>query len=414
MPAERRLSTTSSTLPYLARASARRKTVLSTRFCRRSRTFGARSSGFTLSRPGLRNTWLSRVTETLTASSLSASGSAFGLRATGRSMFAPLLSIGVITMKIISTTSITSTIGVTLMSATGGGAAFNFILVSPEWIPWSRPDFPTARLRAPCYRQRSRRRGSPINSLVTCSCLLTRAGFCFGALHEVVEEFRAGVTHLHVERIHAAGEVVVHPDRGHRDEQTDSGGDEGFGSTAGDRADTGGLLSGHRLERVDDADDGSEQTDERRGGTDGGQSADAALQFGVHDGFRAVESAAGSFDFLTGNLRSTLMRLKLLKTGNHDLSEVALLVTVGNLDGFIELAFAQSACHSRRKLAALFAGRVKGHNTVDHDADRPCGHQEHNDDDRFGQTTHLFPEVAEIPSRRSGFLQQHERPNLHL
>jgi hypothetical protein len=38
----------------------------------------------------------------------------------------PLESIGVMTMKMISMTSITSTIGVTLMSATGGGALYFF------------------------------------------------------------------------------------------------------------------------------------------------------------------------------------------------------------------------------------------------------------------------------------------------
>ena len=43
----------------------------------------------------------------------------------------PLVNMGVMTMKMISSTSITSTMGVTLMSDTGGGAFFFFIDLTP-------------------------------------------------------------------------------------------------------------------------------------------------------------------------------------------------------------------------------------------------------------------------------------------
>ena len=57
----------------------------------------------------------------------------------------------------------------------------------------------------------------------------------------------------------------------------------------GDRGQTGGLLSRNARERVDDADHRSEQSDEGGRGTDGREAADAALQFGVHDGFSTIQ-----------------------------------------------------------------------------------------------------------------------------
>ena len=96
-------------------------------------------------------------------------------------------------------------------------------------------------------------------------------------------------------------EVVEHPDGGNGHEQTDGGGDQRFRNTGRHRAETGRLFGRDAFERVDDADDGAEQSDERSGRTDGRQAADAALQFGVNDGFGTVESALGSFDLFTRN-----------------------------------------------------------------------------------------------------------------
>ena len=139
------------------------------------------------------------------------------------------------------------------------------------------------------------------------------------------------------------------------------------------------------LERVDDADDRSEQSDERGRRTDGRQTADAALQFGVHDGFGAFQSALGSFDLFTGNFGADLVRLEFLQTGHHDLRQVALLVTVGDLDRFVQLAFAQRAGHGRSELPRLLTRGAVGHQAVDHDADRLGRHDEQADDDAPGQ-----------------------------
>ena len=53
---------------------------------------------------------------------------AIGFLVLTKSTLTPLDNMGVMTMKMISSTSITSTMGVTLMSATGGGAlCFNCV-----------------------------------------------------------------------------------------------------------------------------------------------------------------------------------------------------------------------------------------------------------------------------------------------
>ena len=122
-----------------------------------------------------------------------------------------------------------------------------------------------------------------------------------------------------------------------------------------------------------------------RGGTDGRQAADAALQFGVHDGFGAFESALGSFDLFTRNFGAQLMSLEFLQTGHDNLGQMALVVAVGNLDGFVQLAFAQRAGNGRSELARLLARAVIGDQAVDHDADGPGRHEEQNDDDGFGR-----------------------------
>src|SRR5580700_4775319 len=77
-------------------------------------------------------------------------------------------------------------------------------------------------------------------SLTVAALLLAFAGCAaLAALQEVVDQLGTGVTHFHVERLDPAGEIVVRPHRRHSHKQTDSGSDESFGNTAGDRAQAG-------------------------------------------------------------------------------------------------------------------------------------------------------------------------------
>src|SRR5690348_3407301 len=85
--------------------------------------------------------------------------------------------------------------------------------------------------------------------------LLAGAGAALRPLQEVVDQFGTGVAHLDVEGFNLVGEIVEGPDGGQGDEQTDSGGHQGFRNTAGDGAEAGRLFRRNALERVDDADD---------------------------------------------------------------------------------------------------------------------------------------------------------------
>src|SRR5579871_2232240 len=163
--------------------------------------------------------------------------------------------MGVMTMKMMSSTSITSTMGVTLM--------LELTLL------------PSLRIASAISSNSSR---LPLPADLT-------------ALQEIVDQLARAVVHFHVESFHLAGEVVEHHDRRNRHEQSDSRGHQGFRNAARDRAQTGGLLAGNFLEGVQNADHGAEQSHEGGRRSDGGQSAQAALQLGVNDGFGTLQGA---------------------------------------------------------------------------------------------------------------------------
>src|ERR1017187_6900622 len=92
-------------------------------------------------------------------------------------------------------------------------------------------------------------------------------------LDEVVHQFAGAVVHLDVERLHPVGEVVERHDGGDGDEQAESRRYQRFRNAAGDRADARGLLGRDAVEGVQNADHGAEQANERRGGSDGRETA---------------------------------------------------------------------------------------------------------------------------------------------
>ena len=111
------------------------------------------------------------------------------------------------TMKMISSTSMTSTIGVTLMSDNGRRGSFHFHSLLTPVLDW-RERF-THRRTAPSNSTQ----GSRLIADFTCWPRLLRP------LEEIVDQLRARVAHFHVERLNAVGEVVEHPDGRDSDEQ---------------------------------------------------------------------------------------------------------------------------------------------------------------------------------------------------
>src|SRR5438270_10551319 len=214
------------------------------------------------------------------ASSLSASCISRGLFVWGISTETPFWSIGVMTMKMISSTSMTSTMGVTLM-------------LELTFLPSSRLASDMSEYPSECLKSSSapsRTKGRNLRRFRLLAAAL---------LEEEVDEFGGRVVHLDVEGFDLIGEVVEHHDGGDGYEESDGRGHEGFRNTACDSRETGCLLGGDLFEGVQDAGDRSEEADERGGGADGGKTTKSALQFGVGDGFGALEGTPGSFDLLT-------------------------------------------------------------------------------------------------------------------
>ncbi len=110
------------------------------------------------------------------------------------------------------------------------------------------------------------------------------------------------------------------------------------------------------------------------------------------------------FDLLARDVGGIAVGLELLQAGDHDLGQVALLVALGDFDGFVDLAFTQRAGNGGSKRARLLAGRAEGHGAIDHHANRPARHDEQNEDNDLGQNSHLFPEGDGIPTHL-GFLE---------
>src|ERR1051325_1239599 len=133
--------------------------------------------------------------------------------------------MGVMSIMMISSTSMTSTSGVTLMS---------------DLTPPLAPPRSIAIGKSPNGDWRLRR-----------------------LLDEVVDQLRRGVVHFDVEVLDPTGQVVVEPDRWNRDDEAQGGLDERFSNTGRHRADTTRSAGRDALEGRDDADDRAEESDER-------------------------------------------------------------------------------------------------------------------------------------------------------
>src|SRR5271165_2349289 len=363
------------------------KTRLSALLARRSFTFCVSWSGSTRSVP--KKILPSRMTAISRASSLSASGMGSGLLTLAMSTLTPFCSIGVMTMKMISSTSITSTIGVTLMLEFTLDPSSRFASAIGSTSPFHR------------------------NSAVYGYAGLRLPADSSATLQEVVNQLARAVVHFHVECFHLAGEVVEHHDGRNRHEQSDGGGHQRFRNTACDRAQTGGLLRRNLLERIQNADHRSQQPDEGCRRTDRRQTAQAALQLGVGDGFGALQGTLRGFNLFAWNVGRFAVRPEFLQAGRDDLRQVALLIALGNLDGFVDLAFAQRAGHGGCESARLFAGGAERHRAVNHHADRPSGHDEQNQHNDLRQDSHLFPEGDRVPSH-GAFLEHKDGDRGHV
>src|SRR4029077_18302420 len=116
----------------------------------------------------------------------------------------------------------------------------------------------------------------------------------------------------------------------------DGGRNQRFRDTAGDCSQSGGLGVIDADEGVQNAHHRSEQSHEGSGRSDGGESAQSALEFGVNNGFGAFQSALGGFNgFARDCARRILVSVEFHQAGGNNLGQVALLIALGNFDGFV-------------------------------------------------------------------------------
>src|SRR5579875_179894 len=301
---------------------------------------------------------------------------------TGRSTFTLLLSMGVTTMKMIKRTSITSTMGVTLMSELTFLPSSRFaiaIMFAPYWTWFSGLASHGSRRSCAGWKQTLRTRR-------------THHGLAVRLFDEVVHQFRRAVVHLDVERLNLVPEVVEEHHGRDGDEQTERGCYESFRNTAGHSADTGCLGARDRTEGVQNADHGAEQADKGGRGADGGQTAEALLQLRMNNSFRTLKRALGALHLLFGDGATRTEGTKLSETGGDNLGEVRLLALVGNLDRLVQTAFLEGVGHTRGKLARLTTCCREVDRPVNDHGQRPDRHDEQNDNDSLGQDAHIAPE----------------------
>ena len=92
----------------------------------------------------------------------------------------------------------------------------------------------------------------------------------------------AGVIHFVLNSLHLGVEIAVGKKTGDGDEETEGGGDQTLGNTAGDGRGRTQFVPAHHAEGVHHAHDRAEQSEQRGGGDDGvedRQTAGEALDF---------------------------------------------------------------------------------------------------------------------------------------
>src|SRR5690349_5936101 len=303
--------------------------------------------------------------------SLSPSGRGSRFLPLGSVALNPAAISGVTIMKMISSTSMTSIIGVTLMSA----------LTADD--PESAVDMATAGHRLLGLEFLGEDRAPELAS---------------HALDQVVDQFLRGVGHLDRQVLDLGREVVVRPHRRNRDHETERRGDQCLGDTGRDaRQAAGRALRRHAHERVHDTHRGAQQADERRRRADGAEHAEAALEFGKDDQHLTLHRPLGRVDVGGGDGGAvTQQRLHFGQRLAQHAGDVALLVLLGQRDGLVQVLFLNRARELRGKAPGFGLAALELDELGEHDREGVDRHDRHDDHDALREHTHLGPQVKQI------------------
>src|SRR5687768_2884044 len=303
-------------------------------------------------------------------------------------------SMGAMSMTMMRSTSMTSTSGVTLMSA------LTPPLAPPTSIDMAIPSVGAGVLGVlGCWGAGSTEirylsTSAPRDLRTSCVSSLRRL------LDEVVHELRRRVVHLDVEVLEPAREVVVEPHGRNRDDQAQRGFNQRFRNTGRDGGQARGSRGADPGERVDDADDRAEQADERGRRADGRERRDALLQVVGRQRRGALDGAAHGVQDVIAVERAARVVLELvfLQPGEHDLREMAVLelLRLRDRQRVLQPAFLEVLGNLRGVEFRLFPRLIERVIPLNRHAERNHRHTDEDEGHGSRHEPHLFPHVPKI------------------
>src|SRR5262249_25015039 len=253
---------------------------------------------------------------------------AFGFVVFGRLTSGPLRICGAITMKMISSTSTTSTSGVMLMVAC-------ILLGSPSRIDWLFLfdrlclDFSHFDVKPPEFRY----------------------------FEQAVHQLGRSPIHLDMESLNLAREVVEGNDGRNGDEDTQSRRDQGFSDAARNYRHSAGPRSRDTPESVNDSDDGAAKTNEWGSGADRGKEAEASPELNQRFGSGVPEGARDQLE-RSGRCSSALAHAVVLDDACRDhLRHVGIRVQLPGFDQVFDISPVKELLELRLELFRLARGR---------------------------------------------------------
>src|SRR5947209_3564709 len=311
------------------------------------------------------------------------SGRSSGFSERGIVAWKPAAMIGVTIMKMMSSTSITSISGVTLMSALTADLALALVtdratglrrLLRLEFLGEDR----AAELRA-------------------------------DALDQVVDQLLGGIRHFDRQEVDLGAEVVVQPYGGNGDDEAERGRDERFRDTGRHRGERAAAARRrHAREGVHDPHHGAEQSHERGGRARRREDPQAALQLRRDDQHLALHSPLHRVDVGGGDRGAVAQqRLHFRERLADHARHVAALLFLGQLDRAVQLLLLQEARELGRELLRLLLGAPQLPQLLERAGPRDQRHQEQHDDDELREQAHRDEQIVE---REAHVLEAPYRP----
>src|SRR5262245_18836027 len=275
----------------------------------------------------------------------------FGFVVFGRLTSGPFRICGAITMKMISSTSTTSTSGVMLMAAC-------ILLGSPRRISRSSL-FDPRRLDFFSHFD--------VNYLLR-------------YFEQVVHELGRSPIHLDMERFNLARERVEGDDGRNCHEDTQCRRHQRLSDTAGNYRHSTGPCGRDAAESVNDSDDGAEKTNERGTRANRGKETESLLQLNQRFGHGVPECARHELE-RSKRIPSTLAHAVVLDDARRDhLRHVGILVQPSGFDQLMDLSSVKELLELGLELFRLALGRAESAVLIYNHAHRKNGKQ--------GETNH--------------------------